>query len=64
MAGKMKKLPAILIVLSLCFGILTPGNADGFHDQLDRTGQSAAEQHYQSLPTRKMRASARIFNCC
>ncbi|MEA3438900.1 MAG: S41 family peptidase, partial [Chloroflexota bacterium] len=37
MAEKMK-LPAILILLALCFGIPTPGIADGSHDQLTEPG--------------------------
>jgi hypothetical protein len=32
------KLPAILILLALCFGIPTPGIADGSHDQLTEPG--------------------------
>ena len=37
MAKKMK-LPAILVLLVLCFGIPTPGIADGSHDQLTEPG--------------------------
>ncbi len=37
MAEKMK-ISAILVLLALCFGILTPGIADGSHDQLTEPG--------------------------
>jgi len=36
--AKTMKLPAILILLALCFGIPTPGIADGSHEQLSEPG--------------------------